>query len=206
MVLTVANVSADRYIVLQRRSSIVEFKDQSGIVPFAVALDYSLSLLLTSLSPSPDPLQILTGSSDGSIRVLYSPLTSLAGATLAVTRAPKRRTADDLSSSAINEMDRPIMAPHTLPMYKEEMNAGMGGGRGGKRQRERERHDPVKSLKPLPPIVGRGSGGRVGTSATQHVVQGLVRDNFGREDVRRRSFALPSILTSLFLLGFLSSL
>lgn len=60
----------------------------------------------------------------------------------------------------------------------------MGGGRGGKRARERERHDPIKSLKPMPPIVGRGKGGRVGASATQHVVQGLVRDNMVNEDPR----------------------
>lgn len=69
-------------------------------------------------------------------------------------------------------------------MYKEDVNEGMGGGRGGKRARERERHDPVKSLKPMPPIVGRGRGGRVGASATQHVVQGLVRDNMVDQDVR----------------------
>lgn len=142
----------------------------------------------------------MTGSSDGSIHVLYSPLISLKGATLAVTRAPKRRTADDFSSSLIDSIDRPIVAPHSLPMYKEDLNEGMGGGRGGKRARERERHDPVKSMKPMPPIVGRGKGGRVGASATQHVVQGLVRDNMVNQDVSSfLPFDPPSPLAPLLL-------
>lgn len=35
----------------------------------------------------------------------------------------------------------------------------------------------------VPPVVGPGRGGRVGASATQHVVQGLVRDNMRDQDV-----------------------
>jgi hypothetical protein len=35
--------------------------------------------------------------------------------------------------------------------------------------------DPVKSQKPQEPLVGAGKGGRVGASATQHVVQSLFR-------------------------------
>lgn len=36
-------------------------------------------------------------------------------------------------------------------MFKDDLNGGRGvsaGGRGGKRKRERERHDPQKTLKP----------------------------------------------------------
>ncbi|BGP33973.1 hypothetical protein JCM10296v2_005788 [Rhodotorula toruloides] len=127
--------------------------------------------------------QILTGSADGSIHVLYSPATAVKGVTLAVTRAPKARAADDFASAA--DLDRPIIAPHSLPMFKED--GGMGtsaGGRGGKRKREKERHDPQKTLKPMPPVVGPGRGGRIGAAATQHVVQGLVRNSMRDQDPR----------------------
>lgn len=89
-------------------------------------------------------LQILTGSADGSIHALYSPLTSLKGVTTALSRTPRARAIDDYSS--FTAIDRPIIAPHSLPMYKEEMGAGMVGS--GKRKRERERHDSVKTMKP----------------------------------------------------------
>jgi hypothetical protein len=35
--------------------------------------------------------------------------------------------------------------------------------------------DPVKSQKPQEPLTGAGKGGRVGASATQHVVQSMFR-------------------------------
>ncbi|ORY54604.1 WD40-repeat-containing domain protein [Leucosporidium creatinivorum] len=123
--------------------------------------------------------QILTGSADGSIHVLYSPLTSLKGVTTAVTRAPRARAPDDFSSATA--LDRPIITPHSLPMFKDE---GGDGNRVGKRKRERERHDPQKTMKPMPPIVGPGRGGRVGAAATQHMVQGLVQDGMRDQDPR----------------------
>lgn len=97
-------------------------------------------------TPSFLHLQILTGSSDGSIHVLYSPLNSTRGITLAVTRAPKQRAPDDFSSSTF--LDRPIITPHSLPMFKDDYGDGSAGGRSGKRKRERERHDPLKTMKP----------------------------------------------------------
>ena len=80
------------------------------------------------------------------------------------------------------ESDRPIIAPHSLPMFKEDFGAASAGGRGGKRRREKDRMDPVKTLRPLPPVEGRGRGGRVGASAMQHVVQGMLNSN-GQDDV-----------------------
>lgn len=53
----------------------------------------------------------------------------------------------------------------------------------GKRKREKERMDPKKSRRPELPVTGPGRGGRVGASATQHVVQNLVRDTTRDEDV-----------------------
>lgn len=52
-----------------------------------------------------------------------------------------------------------------------------------KRKREKERQDPRKSKRPELPVTGPGKGGRVGASATQHVVQNLFRDTTRDEDV-----------------------
>lgn len=91
--------------------------------------------------------QILTGSADGSIHVLYSPETAIKGVTLAITKTPKARSLDDLGATD-STMHSTIIAPHSLPMFKEDGGAGFAGGRGNKRRREKERHDPQKTLKP----------------------------------------------------------
>ncbi|GAA5885663.1 hypothetical protein JCM16303_003104 [Sporobolomyces ruberrimus] len=132
--------------------------------------------------------QILCSLSSGAIHVLYSPELSQKGALLGLTRTTRKPTVEStFSLSDGTELDRPIIAPHSLPMFKDDLNGGRGtsaGGRGGKRKRERERHDPQKTLKPTPPITGPGRGGRVGASATQHVVQGMIKSNLRDQDPR----------------------
>lgn len=71
-----------------------------------------------------------------------------------------------------------IITPHALPMFRDGEIA-----RGTKRKREKDRMDPRKSKRPELPVTGPGRGGRVGASATQHVVQNLVRDTTRDEDV-----------------------
>lgn len=80
--------------------------------------------------------QIVTGSADGTIGVYYSPSTSVRGAKLSVVREPKKRAVDDY------EIDRPIITPHALPMFKEER------ARNTKRKREKLRNDPKASRRP----------------------------------------------------------
>lgn len=96
-------------------------------------------------------------------------------------------------------------------MFKDDNGDLSAGGRGGKRKRERERHDPQKTMKPrefalrlilliptpkqladnwntllaVPPVVGPGKGGRVGSAATQHLVNQLQRDTTRDVDVSR---------------------
>ena len=123
----------------------------------------------------------MTGSSDGSVHVLYSPTLSTKGITIAASRAPRARAKDTFFTNSAPDA-RPILAPHALPMFKEDANAGRATS--NKRQRERERHDSSKTMKPMPPMVGPGKGGRIGAAATQHVVQGLVRDNLRDQDPR----------------------
>ncbi|EIW86511.1 WD40 repeat-like protein [Coniophora puteana RWD-64-598 SS2] len=121
--------------------------------------------------------QIVAGLSNGAISVLYSPVTSLNGAKLLLSKgAPKKPTVEDMSDALAAPA---IMTPHALPMFKESD----GIVKTTKRKREKDRMDPRKSRRPELPVTGPGRGGRVGASATQHIVQHLVRDTTRDEDV-----------------------
>lgn len=95
---------------------------------------------------------------------------------------PRKVTIEDMSDALAAPT---IITPHALPMFRD----GDGIARGSKRKREKDRLDPRKSRRPELPVTGPGRGGRVGASATQHVVQNLVRDTTRDEDVRL--FYLP---------------
>ncbi|KAF9073742.1 transcription factor [Rhodocollybia butyracea] len=121
--------------------------------------------------------QIVTGLSNGQICVLYSPHTSLNGAKLLLNKGPPRKvTIEDMSDALAAPA---ILTPHALPMFRDG-----DGIVGNKRKREKDRLDPRKSRRPELPVTGPGKGGRVGASATQHVVQNLVRDTTRDEDPR----------------------
>ncbi|KAG6866800.1 hypothetical protein C0991_008736 [Blastosporella zonata] len=121
--------------------------------------------------------QIVTGMSNGQIVVLYSPMTSLNGAKLLANKGPPRKvTIEDMSDALAAPS---IITPHALPMFRD-----MDPGRGTKRKAEKDRLDPRKSRRPELPVTGPGKGGRVGASATQHVVQNLVRDTTRDQDPR----------------------
>lgn len=131
----------------------------------------------------------MTGLSNGEINVLYSPLTSINGAKLLLSKGPPRkRTVEDVSDSLAAPN---IITPHALPMFRDQDALRPGS----KRKREKERMDPKKSRRPELPVTGPGRGGRVGASATQHVVQNLVRDTTRDEDVRLFSFAFTFTFT-----------
>ena len=119
----------------------------------------------------------MTGLSNGQICVLYSPTTSLNGAKLLLNKGPPRKvTIEDMSDALAAPS---ILTPHALPMFRD-----LDPGKGTKRKAEKDRQDPRKSRRPELPVTGPGRGGRVGASATQHVVQNLVRDTTRDEDVR----------------------
>src|SRR5882672_4682492 len=116
---------------------------------------------------------------NGQVSVLYSPMTSTNGAKLLANKGPPRkRDIEDLASSMV---EPPILTPHALPMFRDGDAAS--GITGTKRKRDQERVDPRKSRRPELPVSGPGRGGRVGASATQHVVRHLVRDTTRDEDV-----------------------
>lgn len=120
--------------------------------------------------------QILVGQSNGQISCFYSPEHSLNGAKLLANKAHVKKAT--IESMAAAELQPTIITPHALPMFRDGEE-----GRSMKRKREKERLDPRKSKRPDLPVTGPGRGGRVGASATQHVVQNLFRDTTRDEDV-----------------------
>ncbi|KZT36616.1 WD40 repeat-like protein [Sistotremastrum suecicum HHB10207 ss-3] len=125
--------------------------------------------------------QVLVGLASGQITVLYSPLTSSNGAKLLLNKGPPRKaTIESLSNSV---MAPAIITPHALPMFRDGDDIVAAIGSATKRKREKERNDPRKSHKPELPVTGPGKGGRVGASATQHIVQNLFRDTTRDMDV-----------------------
>jgi hypothetical protein len=130
------------------------------------------------------------------VHVLYSPHSSINGAKLLNRQRDKRAiTIEDTSASLLS---LPIITPGDE--FRGD-DLGSAFGHSAKRKREKERMDPRKSMRPELPVSGPGRGGRVGASATQHVVQNLVRDNMRDEDVCLfslffpfSSFLFPSLL------------
>jgi hypothetical protein len=126
--------------------------------------------------------------------VLYSPVTSLNGAKLLLSKGPPRKvTVEDMSDAVTAPT---VLTPHALPMFRD-----LDPGRGSKRKRDKERQDPRKSRRPELPVTGPGRGGRVGASATQHIVQNLVRDTTRDVDVSRcvslRGYNFPQLFGAL---------
>ena len=138
----------------------------------------------------------MAGLSNGQICVLYSPKSSLNGAKLPLSKGPPRKvTIEDMSDALAQPA---IITPHALPMFREgEIARGTG-----KRKREKERSDPRKSRRPELPVTGPGKGGRVGASATQHVVQNLVKDTTREEDVRSHFSLYPLSLGDQLIITF----
>lgn len=152
-------------------------------------------------------MKIVTGLANGQICVLYSPQTSVNGAKLLLNKGPPRKATIEDMSDAVSAPT--IITPHALPMFRDGEIA-----RGSKRKREKDRMDPRKSRRPELPVTGPGKGGRVGASATQHVVQNLVRDTTRDEDVStaflivrsasRRDSRRAGAMVSTYLLSLLT--
>lgn len=128
--------------------------------------------------------QIFATTSLGVCHVLYSPQSSIHGALLPMSKM--ERTAPREISYTVNSAPI-IYTPHALPMFKDE------DYRQSKRKKERERLDPVKSHKPQEELKGAGKGGRIGASATQHVVQSMYRNTTRDEDVSAHFALLANI-------------
>ncbi|KAG9071475.1 hypothetical protein KI688_005687 [Linnemannia hyalina] len=117
--------------------------------------------------------QIVAGNADGTARVYYDPEVSNKGAKLCATKTPKKRAVDDY------EIDRPIITPHALRMFKEDNTMV-----SNKRKLEKMRKDPKASHRPEMPLSGPGKAGKVGTNMTHQALTGFTRDDTREEDPR----------------------
>ncbi|KAJ3285866.1 hypothetical protein HDU79_006976 [Rhizoclosmatium sp. JEL0117] len=124
--------------------------------------------------------QICASTTEGSVHVFYDDHVSVAGAKFCAGKKAKAKGVDDMSYLE-DESARVIINPHALPMYRED---NILTNRGGKRKLAKIRKDPIASRKPDRPITGPGRGGKVGTSLTQHLMKGLMKDTMRDEDPR----------------------
>ncbi|KAG9021611.1 hypothetical protein FRB95_001866 [Tulasnella sp. JGI-2019a] len=113
--------------------------------------------------------------------LLYSPNTSTNGAKLLLNKHYERATIESHSASLLYPH---IITPHALPMFQDDTD------RMTKRKRARERDDPKKTRKS---ISGPGRGSKVGTGATQHVVQNLVGSLTRVQDPREALLKYPDL-------------
>jgi hypothetical protein len=120
-------------------------------------------------------LQIFATTSLGACHVLYSPTASVHGALLPLSKMPRQNRARD--DVYVNPNLPPvIMTPHALPMFQDE----------DYRQTKRQKEKKSETRKPEEPLKGAGKGGRVGASATQHLVQHMFKNTMRDEDVSDR--------------------
>ncbi|KAJ3017005.1 UNVERIFIED_CONTAM: hypothetical protein HDU68_011900 [Siphonaria sp. JEL0065] len=124
--------------------------------------------------------QIAASTTEGAVHVFYDDSVSAAGAKFCANKKAKSRGVDDMSFLE-DESKRVIINPHALPMYRED-NILMN--RGGKRKISKVRADPIASRKPDRPMTGPGRGGKVGTSLTNHLLKGMIKDTMRDEDPR----------------------
>jgi hypothetical protein len=171
-------------LFLSRQDLEVEKQLDVGATPVVVQwhpkINQVRSVLIVQRQVS-QTAQIIVGLTSGALCVLYSPQTSLNGAKLLLNKGPaKRPTIEDMSDA--------VAAPAIIiPGVTRE--GEFTSGLPNKRKRDKDRQDPRKSRRPELPVHGPGRGGRVGASATQHVVQNLVRDTTRDEDVRIIQFS-----------------
>ncbi|KAI9207280.1 WD40-repeat-containing domain protein [Polychytrium aggregatum] len=120
--------------------------------------------------------QLLTGSSNGEVRVFYDETHSTRGAKMCANRKAKSRSVEDAAIAI--DPNVTIYNPNSLAMFREDEQ------RMTKRKRERMLKDPVLTRKPERPLTGPGHGGKLGTNATQYIMKGIMKDTTRDEDPR----------------------
>jgi WD40 repeat protein len=114
--------------------------------------------------------QIMCGSTDHKIHVLYNPEISSKGVLYCVTKHPKRDKYEDFVAV------QNIQSPHALSLFKQNFST--------KRSKEKAKSDPTKASIPLAPQIGPGHGGRLGSNLTSSIMAGLVQKTPFEKDPR----------------------
>ncbi|CAD6589234.1 MAG: hypothetical protein TREMPRED_005303 [Tremellales sp. Tagirdzhanova-0007] len=116
--------------------------------------------------------QIFATLNTGAIHVLYSPHSSIHGALLPLSKMPRSAPRDTAFTAA--DLKPVIFTPDALPMFADIKH--------GESLHQKEKRS--KKFKPMEPISGAGKGGRLGSSATQGLVQTLFSETLKNEDPR----------------------
>jgi len=116
---------------------------------------------VVALSWHPRLNQILVGSADGGVYVMYDPEVSQKGAMLCANKAPPKRATHVYTGGAMQ-----IMTPHALPMFKDEQL-------DHRKRRREDRRDPLRSQKPELVKTGPGTGGRLSVGYQQALLASL---------------------------------
>lgn len=112
--------------------------------------------------------QIVTGSSDGSLEVFYSPQSGNGKGVLLMkqsTSASRLYGEVDITAAELVSKSSSTRAP-------------------SKRKLDKIRADPVKSHRPEVPVTGPGQGGRIGSNVTQSIMKNILKDTSRDVDPR----------------------
>ncbi|TKY85946.1 hypothetical protein EX895_004771 [Sporisorium graminicola] len=151
-----------------------ETRAQGGGSGSIVVLD-SLTLATVSTTRCPSlPIrlhwsahtnQLFATHRSGTLSIFYHPSRSTNGVLL-----PLSRTAPSSLYTAASSL--PAGGADSYPVSTDEMRGALS--ESAKRRRlARDRQSAQATRMPQPPLPGRGAGGRIGASATQHVVQSV---------------------------------
>lgn len=128
--------------------------------------------------------QIIVGTGDGNVKVLYDPKRSFRGAKLCVV---KKRQKTNHAEVFIRHK---IITPYSLPLYRDQRE------RSTRKQLEKDRKDHVKSKRPQPPLSGPGAGGRItahGSTLSSFIMKSIAKntadDSNPREAILRHADA-----------------
>lgn len=128
--------------------------------------------------------QIIAGTGEGSVKVLYDPKRSFRGAKLCIV---KKRQKTNHAEVFIRHK---IITPYSLPLYREQRE------RSTRKQLEKDRKDHVKSRRPQAPLSGPGAGGRItahGSTLSSFIMKNIAKntadDSNPREAILRHAEA-----------------
>jgi len=118
--------------------------------------------------------QIVAGTSNGQTHVYFDPKSSMNGALLCAGRAVRQKDPNDY------EPPRPILTPHSLPLFYETPNSS--------RKAAKERYNPKAHAKlDTPNPHGKGKDGKLGSSVTQHLMKHYIKKDTTREEDPREA-------------------
>eukprot|EP01117_Protostelium_nocturnum_P007247 TRINITY_DN2591_c0_g1_i1.p1 TRINITY_DN2591_c0_g1~~TRINITY_DN2591_c0_g1_i1.p1 ORF type:complete len:607 (+),score=252.56 TRINITY_DN2591_c0_g1_i1:138-1958(+) len=124
---------------------------------------------VVSLLWHPKINQIVAGTNEGKVHVLYDPSFSSKGALMCVVKKPRQKDPNDF------EPARVIQTPHSLPMFAETPNQ--------KRKEARSRTDPRKSAK----LSSGPAAPKTGNSITQHLMKNFITKDQSRDEDPREA-------------------